>query len=93
VVDVVRHRKPADGAQPLDHLVDVDPLCRRVPQRQRAEPIGVHVLGRLLDLGASRQEIARLFVSRGIDLDQDGPVPLYDRGPSSDTIHPAEASR
>ena len=62
-----RRRRPAARAAPgsgctcssdVDHLLGVVPGGPRVPQAQRGQPVGVHVLGRALQLGERRDRRA-----------------------------------
>ncbi len=56
----VRHRVAAVGQQRVDHLLGVVPGGPRVPQAERGEPVGVHVLGCALQLGERRDRPAAL---------------------------------
>ena len=61
------------------HAARIQPRRGGIPERERRQPIGVDVLGRLLQLGELRQRIARLGVERMIHLQQYRAVALDDQ--------------
>ena len=64
--------------QAAGDVVAVEPHGGGVPQRQRREAIGVDVLGGLLELGETGQEVAPAFVRRPGHLEEDRAVALDD---------------
>ena len=67
--------------QRIDDLFGVVPGGTRVPQRQRGDPVGVHVLGGPLELGERRDGPPGLDGLRMADLQQQCLVRLDDDWP------------
>ena len=59
-------------------LVGAHPRGRRVPQRDRRDPVRVHVLGALLELGETRERCACPVELRVRDLEQHAAIALDD---------------
>ena len=76
----VRHGVAAVAHQRVDDLLGVVAGGPRVPQAQRRQPVGVHVLGGALELGERGDRLAALGRQRVVDLEQQGLVALDDQG-------------
>ena len=76
----VRHGVPAVRDERVDHLLGVMTGRPGVPQPERGDAVGVHVLGRPLELGEGGDGPARLLGTRVVDLEQEGLVALDDQG-------------
>ena len=75
----LRNRVPREADQRVDHLLCVVPGRTGVPQRQRGDAIGMHMLGCALELGKRcdrRASVVGPFVAH---LEQDGLVGLDDQ--------------
>ena len=75
----LRHREAGVGDQYVDHLLGVVPGGACVPQRQRRDAVGVHVLGRALEFGERGQRLAGVVGLVVVDLQQHGLVGLDDQ--------------
>ena len=75
----MRHRVARVPHQRVDHLLGVMPGGTGVPQRERGDPVGVHMLRRALQLGKRRDRRPRLSRARMVDLQQEGLVRLHDQ--------------
>ena len=75
----VRHGVAAVLQQDVDDLLGVVPGGAGVPQPQRGEPVGVHVLRRALQLGERRDRAAAVPGQLVVDLEQEGLVGLDDQ--------------
>ena len=78
--DVARHIVLGEPAQLLANPFSRDPGGTRVPDRERCDPVGVNMLGRLDQLGETRQRISSLAIARTIHLNQNRKVTLHDEG-------------
>ena len=76
----VRHGVPRVAEQHVDDLLGVVPGGARVPQPERGQPVGVHVLRRPLQLGERRDRAAAVAGLLVVDLEQEGLVGLHDQG-------------
>ena len=76
----VRHGVPAVLEQRVDHLLGVVAGGAGVPQAERRQPVGVHVLGGALELGERRDRLAAVGGALVVDLEQQGLVRLDDQG-------------
>ena len=76
----VGHRVAAVLQQRVDDLLGVVPGGARVPQPQRRQPVGVHVLGRALELGERCDRLAAVGSTVVVDLEQERLVRLDDEG-------------
>jgi hypothetical protein len=76
----VRHRVAGETHQRIDDLLGVVPGGAGVPQRERGDPVGVHVLGGALQLRERRDGRAALAGQRMVDLEEQGLVRLDDQG-------------
>ena len=75
----LRHGETRVGDQHVDDLLGVVSGGACVPQRQRGDPIGVHVLGGALEFGERRQRLAGVGGLIVVDLQQHGLVGLDDQ--------------
>ena len=75
----VRDGVPAVGEQGVDDLLGVVAGGARVPQAERGEPVGVHVLRGPLELGERRDGLAAVLGPLVVDLEQQGLVGLDDQ--------------
>ena len=57
----------------------MQPGCSGVPDRDRCNPVEVHVFWCLLQLGEDGQEVPRLGETRLIDLEHDRAIALHDQ--------------
>jgi hypothetical protein len=78
--EVAGQRELAVLGEAGKHLLGRQPRGGGIPQRKRRQPIGVDVLGALLQLGERRQGVACGGILRIIDFDQDRTIPLDDEG-------------
>src|SRR5262249_54587102 len=85
--EVVRQRELAEPPQHVEHLVGGHPRGGGVPQRQRRQPVGVDVLGALLQLGERGEGVAGLGVPRVVHLHQNGAIPLNNQRVGGVVIH------
>jgi hypothetical protein len=76
----VGHGVPAVGQQRVDDLLGVVPGSARVPESERGQPVGVHVLGGALELRERCDGLAALTAEVVVDLEQQGLVGLDDQG-------------
>ena len=76
----VRHRVARVAHQRVDDLLGVVPGGAGVPQRERRDPVGVHVLGGALQLGERGDRRPAVLRQRVVDLEQQGLVRLDDQG-------------
>ena len=76
----VRHRVPGEPDQRVHHLLGVVPGRPGVPQPERGQPVGVHVLGGALQLRERGDRGPRVGGGRVVDLEQQGLVGLDDEG-------------
>ncbi len=92
----VGHGVAAVFQQYVDDLLGIVARGPRVPQAQRGQPVGVHVLGRALQLGERRDQAPALAGQLVVDLEQQRLVGLDDQwavghaGPfASNVVEPA----
>ena len=76
----VRHGVAGEAHERVDDLLGVVARGARVPQPERRQPVGVHVLGRALELGEGGDRLPALGRHRVVDLEQQGLVALDDEG-------------
>jgi hypothetical protein len=74
----VRHRVARVAQQRVDDLLGVVAGGPRVPQAERGEPVGVHVLGGALELGERGDGLAAVDGGRVVDFEQQRLVALHD---------------
>ena len=77
----VRHGVAAVAQQNVDHLLGVVPGRPCVPQPQRRQPVGVHVLRRPLQLSERRNRLPAVVRVRMCSLEQKRLVRLHDQRP------------
>ena len=82
-----------EGEQLSLHLLGLPAERGGVPERERGNPVGVDVLGRLHQLRKAAEGVARLFELRGVGLEQDGLVGLNDDGVFGSKGHDSPTSR
>lgn len=73
----LRNGEPRVGFQHVHDLLRVVPCRAGVPQRQRGDAVGVHVLGCALQLRERRQRGARLLRLFVVDFQQHGLIRLH----------------
>ncbi len=76
----VGHGIPAVRDEGVDDLLGVVSRGAGIPQAERSEPVGVHVLGRAFQLGKRCDGPARRLSVRVVDLEQECLVALNDQG-------------
>ena len=76
----VRYGVPAVLEQRVDDLLGVVAGGAGVPEAERRQPVGVHVLGRALELGERRDRLAAVRGALVVDLEQQRLVGLDDQG-------------
>jgi hypothetical protein len=86
----VRHRIAGVLEQDVDHLLGVMAGRPRVPEAERGEPVGVHVLGRALQLGERGDRPAAGHRVGVVHLEQQRLVALDDEGA---VVHRASLTR
>ena len=78
--DVVRHRVAREAREGARHGIGVDSGRSRIPERQRREPVGVDVLGALLELGKQHETRPRRFGAGTVHIEEHRSVALDDEG-------------
>jgi hypothetical protein len=76
----MRHGITAVGDEGVDDLLGVVPGGAGIPQAERGQPIGVHVLGCAFQLGKRCDSPARRLSVRVVDLKEECLVALNDQG-------------
>ena len=89
----VRHRVARVLEQRVDHALGVVAGGAGVPQPERGQPVGVHVLGRALQLGERRDRHPAGLRVRVVDLEQQGLVGLHDQWSAGHEVPFDERSR
>ncbi len=76
----VRYGVAAEREQGVDHLLGVVAGGACVPEAERGQPVGVHVLRGALELGEGCDRLAAVLGTLVVDLEQEGLVGLDDQG-------------
>ena len=84
----MRHRVARVLQQHVDHLLGVVPGSPRVPQPQRGQPVGVHVLGSSLQFGERCDRPSARGGLIVVDLQQQRLVALDDQWSVTHSVHP-----
>src|SRR5665648_732406 len=74
------HGVTAVGDEGVDDLLGVVPGSAGIPQAERSQPVGVHVLGRAFQLGERCDSPACRLSVRVVDLKEECLVALNDQG-------------